>query len=563
MGRYEQFTANLTGGLHQDENPAHLEDDELTECTNIALYDTMVGTRPGTVRPGAGEDYETALSEANPIQGMFEYRKNFDEGRVLIAIADHTSAPATSARVFYEDGARLPIGSAAVITAGANNIWTFTEHNNLLVAAGGAAADDVWYWDGNVANPPVTIAIVDSAAARIRPQYVFAWNNYLFINGMRGGVLADNNPSATRYANFAQDVTLASSWSHGNTIGFDATIKGLDTYGLNFSTGFATYRDNAGDWLLMLGNRNITSAILSPASDFAVTDVIANGCVSQRAFVPLGLDSGDGIYLSQHGIHSLRQSQQHGRRADTYLSWKIRSFFATLNRARLKYACGAYDQANGRVIFAVSTGSNTSNDTLLVLDVKDVEEITSKTARWSIWNLNGPSGRKFVQTLTYARDATDNYHLYIGTSTGDVLRFSNTVFSDLDTAYTAKIVSKHRDYGSIIQAKRLGDIMLTLAPGGGYTPTMKFLFDYGRRTSSQRQLRMPVSTGSAFGTGVFGTATFGSASTTSDTKVYGAGSGRTIAFEISHSGKNQPFRIGKIDHQVMLMGEDTGDASAA
>ena len=47
-----------------------------------------------------------------------------------------------------------------------------------------------------------------------------------------------------------------------------------------------------------------------------------------------------------------------------------------------------------------------------------------------------------------------------------------------------------------------------------------------------------------------------------DTKVYGAGSGRTISFEITHSGADQPWRVGRIDPQIQVNGEDSGDASS-
>ena len=329
-------------------------------------------------------------------------------------------------------------------------------------------------------------------------------------------------------------------------------------YGADYTTGFGTYRDNKGDWLLVLTNNAIYSVQLDPTDDFRITDAIGTGCVSQRAFVSLGIDSGDAVYLSQFGIHSLRQSQQYGAKEDKFLSWKIRQTMKTLNISRLKYAVGAHDSQNGRVVFAVPTGSSTSNDTLLVLDTKGSNSLNADNAKWYIWRISGVS----INELLYARDASDNWHLYAGTTTGDVLRFSDDAFNDLDAAYQSELQTAHNDLGSLLIRKTLGPIMVTLQPGGNYRPTMKFIFDYGQNISTSRQLSMKAPGGSLLGVGLLGGFMLGTAEVTRNEKVYGAGSGRTIGFNISHTGADEPYRVGKIDYLVAGMGQDAGDAAA-
>lgn len=559
MSPFRPVTTGLLGGLNEDENPASLRSGELVESLNLARLGNMVGTRPGVVRPGSGEDYENAIDETNAIQGMYEHRESYDTGRHLLVIADHSSGN----RVFYEDDARLP--ASATITPGVANSWSFATYQDKTFAAGGANNDDFWYWDGNVANSPTPITITDGDGQTLRPRYVFAWRNYVLINGLRSQATfnSENSPVVSRFCDFGTDATVATNWHAGNTIGFNApgaSRPEADARGVFFTTGFASYADNVNDYLLMLMNRRILAAVLDPTNDFVITDAIEPGCVSQRAYVNLGLDSGDGVFVSERGIHSLRQSQQFGAKTKKFLSWKIRSFFDSLNRSRLSQTVGAYDFINGRVVFAVSTGSNTSHDKLLVLDVKDQDEITADNARWSIWQLTGTTALR-IQDLGMFRDANDDWHLYASTTDGDVVRFDDDVFSDLGEAYAVKMVTKHEDYGSTLREKILGDVMVTLQPGGAYQPSMRFLFDYGANTSAVRSLSMPAASGMIWGVGQWGTGQWGAARITRDAKVYGGGGGRTIAFEISHNSANEPFYVGKIDHEIMIEGESTGAAA--
>jgi hypothetical protein len=414
MGKYVQRTVGPMRGLNEDEDPHALDPSDLVKAENVARYGRMTGTRPGTVRPSSGEDYENANDEAKPIQGIYEWRADRDADRKLLAVAEHTDFAA--AGVFYQDNARFADGGT--LTVGADNIWHMTEHNDLIWGAGGAATDSFWHLDpSNAANAPTAVALPVSAG-NAYPKFVISWRNYLLANGFRGNTVADCNPATTRYCTLGADPTVAASWAVGNTIGFNA-------FGDNYTTGFSTYRDNNGDYLIILGNKKLQSVVLNPLNAFQVTDAIENGCVSQRAYVSLGLDSGEAVYMSDRGIHSLRQSQEHGARADSFLSWKIRPTWNTLNRARLEYAVGAYDHVNGWILFAVPTGSNTYNDTILCLDVKDADSLNAKDANWTIWKMTG--GIR-VQDMKFLRDGTSasNWKMMIATHLGDILYLSTT-----------------------------------------------------------------------------------------------------------------------------------------
>jgi len=273
------------------------------------------------------------------------------------------------------------------------------------------------------------------------------------------------------------------------------------------------------------------------------------------------VDAGDAVYVSENGVHSLRQSQAHGNSEDTFLSWKIRPFFDTVRRSRLPFTCGAYDSQNGRVIFAFTTGTNSANNCLMCLDVKDAAGgLTSATARWyGPWYIRDATASGDVVNInhmTYARDANDNWYLYLFSTAGDVLRLDENAFHDLASdKYTVVIRTKDMSFGDISTEKRVGDATITIAPGGNYSIPMRTYFDFGAR-SSVKQVQMRALTGSLVGTTTYvGSATVGDSFVVRDDKVYLTGRGRTVGFEWSHGGLNEPFFIGQAQVQIAGAGE--------
>lgn len=559
---YRTVSIPVLQGLNEDENPHSLRTGELVRAENCARFGNMVGTRPGVKQPGSGDEYDGDLTGTEPIQGMFEHRENFDEGRHLLAVGEDDAG---NGAVYHNHDAYVgdPTTYTATITGGQDNLWVFTQYQNKTWAFGGAASDDIWTFDGVTSNDPAQQSLTDKGtAANLRPKYGIEFRNYLLMNGLRGGTAASNNPAVTRYCDFGTDATTDGNWADGNTIGFSATRPGIPSYGSTYTTGLATYSDNSGDWLLILANRELFGCLLDPTNDFVVADAIANGCSSQRAYVSLGLDSSNAIYMSPNGtIHSLAESQRSGDKADTFLSWKIRPTISTLNRSRTDKAVGAYDFVNGRVIFAVSTGANTSHDTLLCLDVKDHDRITADNARWYIWKLNGVN----INELLMARDSSGDWHLYGGTTDGKVIQFADTPASDLGSGFQVVFQTNYEDFGTLLNQKQLGDASITLQPGGNYKPSLKVFFDVGERASDSLPLPMPLdSSGGTWGTFVWGTGTWGSSETqTRIAKPYVVGSGSTISYEFSHNVAAEPFRVGRIDQQVEAIGETAGSREPA
>jgi len=552
-------------GLNEDENPHSLEQGELVQAMNIAKRGVSVGTRPGTRRPS--DEFVTAITDALPVQGLVEYRQDFDTGRRLIALANHTTGDTNF--LHYNSNSRITTAAVTLTAANANQ-WVFAEFRNRLYGAGGPRAavagnDNFWHWDGNVANPITALAITAGAADAgngLRPMVVFGFRNYLLVNGLRGGTLAGDNPSCTRYCDFGTDPTVAANWNSGNTLGYSATRPGVDSFGATFTTGMAQYADNEGSWLIVLTNKALFSYQLNVASDFIFSDSVSNGCVHQLAFVSLGVDSGDAVYVSEYGIHSLRQSQAHGAKANEFLSWKIRRTFSTLNVSRSQQIVGAYDHVNGFVVFAIPTGSSTVNDTLLVLDVQggsgNREPLTAESATWYVWRMTGFS----ISQLFYGRDTTGAPRLYFGTTTGDIGHFTRSLYSDLAAAYDCRLQTRHDALGSVALEKTLGDTYVTITPGASYSVQYRTIFDYGLRTKPVESLRLPTG-GVVLTLPFILPAIIGGAETTGDSKLYGTGSGQTISHEISHFAAEEPFFVSGIETEVEVSAHETGDQRAA
>lgn len=559
-GEFKRIDVKKWRGLNEDENPAVLEEGELSVAENVWRYGRMIGTRPGTQYEPETSDWDAKVEGAAALtacQGLHDCSATYDSVRYLLAIfnglawIDHTVL--TGVRGL----------GGCTITAGDDYLWTFAEHNNRVYAAGGNTAipDSVWYW---IINPPganlVPVVFQNAAVANIGAEYIFEKWNRLWINGMHGtGV--DDGPMIGRYS----ALNDGTSWPVANTIGGTSAIGGLSAFGDEYSTGWGSYQDNRGDFLLFLTNKRIYAIIqdVDPAILFRVSDTISTGCVSQRAFVDLGVDSGDAVYLSEQGIHSLRQSQIHGNKSNRYLSWKIRKTFASLNKTRLKYATGAYWPEHGIVIFAVPTGSNAFNSLLLILDVRDADTEDGLTADNVAWYVGYVSGTDHnPQMLIQANDrTTEQQYIYGGNRKGDIFRFTTSNFSDMGEPYNVHIRTRHADFDAPGVTKIPGNIEVWIQSNGKYSVNMNWVYDLGDRFSSNRIIRLE-NPGITIPFVLDDTAVLGSGVKLQRKVEYGTGHGETIANDFQNSSANQPFWIARVTQQVAGLGDELGDVDS-
>lgn len=536
---YRGFTMNDMGGLNEDDNPAALQPNQLREAVNCARRGSMTGTRPGI---SYDTEYEEALGGTPFVQGLHEFRGARDATRRMIAVA--------GANVYYDSASGALTKSSATITSGRDNVWTFANYQNLVWAAGGAqGTDSIWSWDGNPANP-VTGRL---SSLSISPKYVFSKFNTMFLGGMTGTAAL-----SARYVDYATDATDALNWPASNSI--PGTLlgenPGVGSYGAEFNTGFGSFQHNAGDFLMFLTNKRIIAFrenpnVTSNANRFAETDAIANGCVDQRAYVDLGYDQGDAVYVSEDGIHSIALSQQYGTRENVFLSWPIRKTWESLNRSRLKYTTAAYWPTEGMVLFAFSLSGSTSHNLILCMDIKGAAQISPDTVRWYKWYVSGIS----PNVLEAARDENGFPTIYVGGTLGQVGKFTRDAYSDFGSPISTRFRTKDEDFGAASVEKSIGDTFFMASGSGTYRPTHSYVIDDGKRSAKTTQFNVSLS-GFVLGTGggVLGETALGGSENLSRVRIRGVGSSFTISQKFSHTASGEPFFIGQITQDVAMQG---------
>ncbi len=553
MAQFEMKTLPELLGLNEDENPRSLKPGELRACNNAYRRDKSTGTRPGF--PFDPDDYTSAISGTPVIQGIHEFRRNIDANRDLVVVAGGEVYKALSTKV---------TNATTTITSGKDNVWVFAEDKGRLYAAGGADGDEMWEWNGSAsAVSPINILNGAGTPENIEPKYVFAKWGWVFAAGFYNvgtsalGTRSDDDPMTVRYPTLGTDYTAAANWNVANTIGYGG-IGGVSGHGGDYITGFGQFEDNNGDWLLILTNRRIytvtRTGVGTTGAEFAVADSIPNGCVHQRAFVSLGIDAGDAVYMSEKGIHSLRLSSQFGGREDTFLSEKIRKTFRGLNKSRLKFATGAYWPDEGIVTWAVSTGSSTTHDLIIALDVKNTQQLTPDNARFYVWHIGGGLA---ANVLAGGRGDDEVAYIYCGDNAGRVGRSDRDNFQDFGNGYPVSMSLHHDDFGLPGQSKTMGDMYVTIAPGGAYKPAFEYTYDFGTKGGVTGSISM-TSAAENWGTMVWGVGKWGSANQVTVAKLYGLGSGETVSRSFSHGGSGEAFWISHIAQQVAVSGESSG-----
>lgn len=547
---YQDFKLSGLLGLNEDETSDQLDARELTEAMNTCRFGSSYGTRPGI-----------AYESSTPATGVYttQVAAGLVQGGVEMGVRANTTdnwlVTVVNGAVYVDSGSGALTDALTISTTGR---WTFAQYNGSLYAAGGANGDAIWSWAGAVANALAAVTFQSDTNAdgvgdtSIDAKYIFEKWNYMFLAGMNG-TLPDDNPMVVRYSALGDPTT----WPVGSTIGGTSAIGGFDSYGGNSITGLADFAAGGREWLLVLTQKRIYSVIQlpDPETPFHIDDTIANGCVAQQAFVSLGVDSGDAVYISRKGIHSLRQSQQFGGREDAFLSWKIRQTFNTANFATLQNSSGVYWEKEGLVLFAIPTGSNTWPDLILCLDIKGVEQLSAKSARWSLWrpSLGANVG---ITSMWTCKDATSQVeHVYIGTTDGKVARFQRTTYDDLGTAYSWRFRTKDDDHGAPRQDKGVGDMLATLRfTSQGSTALYQTVFNRGTRVSATKTLTL-TGTQALWDSSTWDSALWGASIQEVEKKIYGVGSGRTISHRWSGSVRNAPFFLVELGYQVDLRDE--------
>ncbi len=265
----------------------------------------------------------------------------------------------------------------------------------------------------------------------------------------------------------------------------------------------------------------------SPENFRPVEVSLGIGGIGQRTAVPVDLD--EIVYASQKGIHALSATDTYGDFEGAFLSKKIQKTFNEFNKGRLRYIQGAYLPDLNSVAFAVSEGSDSTNN-----DIYFYNFLTKEWYRWP--NIS-------CQALGTKLNSDGETKLLMGTSNGRVLEAQNNTYSDFGTlgiAYRVKTGTIYVD-GNPHSVKGFKRLTFLYKPIGDYEFTCTVRIDnYDPQAYSFAQESSSDLLGSTF---VVGSSELGVSGILSPYSVQIEGFGRGLTLEITQSGAAEQVEI--------------------
>lgn len=226
---------------------------------------------------------------------------------------------------------------AIVITAGANNIWTPVNFNNLQIWFGGAPdAPFTYSGSGNAAllagSPPSAYT-------------VFGGNNRIF------AVSTAANPSRI----FWPVISNPSDWTSAGSGNADVAMSD----GEALQCGVVTGPDTA-----ILFKNSSTHLMVLTRQPFPIYQLQKGiGIAGRYAFA-----SANGIVYFVTPDRRMRSTRD-GLNFNVYPN-DINDIWDSINTARIQNIVGFYYQAREWIVFMVSTGSNTTNNYAIIWDIR-------------------------------------------------------------------------------------------------------------------------------------------------------------------------------------------------
>ena len=319
------------GGLHTKAGAFTLPQDCMSAAQNVYVYGDKLYKIGGSALINS-----SALNSGAVITGLCDWQ-TAAQNRYLVIVAGSKA---------YSD---LNLGSSpsditgsATITAG--NQHTFASLNNILAICGGTDTPLQWTGTGNVsslAGSPTAGSLVATA------------NNFMFISGN------SSNPSGIWWSNPSDPGT----WPAGSSLNFRASDGDIITAiaPLNYNLIIFKRRSTG----ILYTQTNITSGIatLGPLTQINV----GIGCAGSQAWDVL--PNGMLVVFGIDGHLRLFDGSNFTDISDPPMPYSnIQPTLDACNIGRFPYACvKAYPMLN-QIWLAVSTGSNTTNDTIFVFD---------------------------------------------------------------------------------------------------------------------------------------------------------------------------------------------------
>lgn len=317
---------DFSGGLNTNATVTSLSHNQAVDLQNINLLPSGGFQK----RRGNTAFNASALASGAAVHGLGYYRQA-DQDEWLLAIAGTTFSHSTAL-----NGTFTGATGAVTITTGQNNIWTFSQLNDLAIFVGGAP-DAPFRWNG----------AGDAAALSGTPpsgNFGIAANNRMFI----GNTTA--NPSQI-------------AWSIlGNPENWTGTGSGTQDVQKNDGDTLVGAARLGIDSLLLFKQNSIHNLIIRTAP-FPLFPLFQNvGAVSKSAILEV-----DGmIYFI---TPEPRMKATDGRQIFDFPDY-IDSTWNGLNSARLKYIQGMYSKRLRQIWWICSNATSSTNNYCIVWDLE-------------------------------------------------------------------------------------------------------------------------------------------------------------------------------------------------
>jgi hypothetical protein len=323
------------GGLHTKAGAFTLPSDCMSAAQNVYVYGDKLYKMAGSATINTA-----ALNSAAAITGLCDWQA-INQNRYLVIVAGTKIYSDLTLGTTPSD-----ITGSATITAGANNQHTFASLNNILAICGGTTPDTPLQWggSGNVA------ALSGSPTVG---SLVTVCNNFMFISGQAA------NPSGFWWSNPSDPGT----WPAGNNFNFRASDGDI-------ITAIAPM----GQYLIVFKRRSTgtfftqTSVTASGATLGPLTTVNTGiGCAGSQAWdvMPNGMLAVFGI----DGHLRTFDGSNYTDISDPPMPYSnIQPTLDACSIGRFPYACVKVYPRLNQVWLSLSTGGNTSNDSLFIYD---------------------------------------------------------------------------------------------------------------------------------------------------------------------------------------------------
>lgn len=319
--------SDFSGGLNTKDSYTDIKVSETYDLDNIILM-----PRSGfQKRNGNSKLNATAMASGASVHGIGYYRqKDLDEWLLAIAGTKIYSTAALS-------GTMTDITGSVTITAGNDNIWTYSQMNDIAIFVGGARATDVpvkWTGSGNAAalggTPPVG-------------AFGIVANNRLFI----GNTIA--NPSRMQWCIL------------GNPEDWSGAGSGSTDISTNDGDGLVGASLIGVDHLLVFKQNSIHELIVR-TSPFPTYPLFRNvGAISNKSIVNV-----DGVvyFITPEP----RMKATDGTQIVDFDD-RIDSVWDSLNKSRLQYIHGVYDKRRKLILWFCSSSVSSTHDICIAWDL--------------------------------------------------------------------------------------------------------------------------------------------------------------------------------------------------